>query len=86
VVGARGPVELADTTLDRPLLEQLATASGGKVVAPENTAVLLPLFLTEGSNRQEIREIPLWDNALVFALLAMILTTEWWLRRSGGLP
>lgn len=86
VVGARGPVELADTTLDRPLLEEAATASGGKVVEPADVASLLPLFLTEGAKREEIRETPLWDNAVVFAALALVLAAEWWLRRSAGLP
>lgn len=86
VVGARGPVELADTTLDRPLLEEAATASGGRVVEPADVASLLPLFLTEGAKREEIRETPLWDNAVVFAALALVLAAEWWLRRSAGLP
>jgi hypothetical protein len=86
VVGARGPIELADTTLDRPLLEEAATASGGRVVDPPDIASLLPLFLTEGAKREEIRETPLWDNAIIFAALAFVLTAEWWLRRSAGLP
>lgn len=86
VVGSRGPVELADTTMDLPLLENTATASGGKVVKPEDAASLLPLFLSQETNRMEVRETPLWDNALVFGALALILTVEWWLRRSSGLP
>ena len=86
VVGTRGSVELADTTLDRPLLEEAASASGGKVVAPADIASLLPLFLTEVAKKQEIRETPLWDNALIFAALALALTSEWWLRRTAGLP
>ena len=86
IVGARGPVELADTTLDRPLLEEAATASGGKVVSVNDINSLLPLFLTEAADREEIRETPLWDNAFVFAALALVLTAEWWLRRSSGLP
>jgi hypothetical protein len=47
---------------------------------------LLPLFLTEGANREEIRETSLWDNFFVFAALALALTAEWWLRRKTGLP
>lgn len=86
VVGSRGPVELADTTMDLPLLENAATASGGKVVKPEDTASLLPLFLSQEMDRMEVRETPLWDNILVFGSLALILTAEWWLRRSSGLP
>jgi hypothetical protein len=77
IVGARGPVELADTTLDRPLLEEAATASGGKVVSANDISSLLPLFLTEAADREEIRETPLWDNAFVFAALALVLTAEW---------
>ena len=86
VVGTRGPIELSDTTLDRPLLDEAAATSGGKVVAPADIASLLPLFLSEGAKRQEVRETPLWDNALVFAVLAFVLTAEWWLRRNAGLP
>ncbi|MEI6606262.1 MAG: hypothetical protein WCP35_13205, partial [Verrucomicrobiota bacterium] len=86
VVGTRGPIELAETTLDRPLLDEAAKASGGKVVGPDEVASLLPLFLSEGAKRGEIRETPLWDNFLVFAALAVVLTTEWWLRRNAGLP
>lgn len=86
VVGSRGPVEMADTTPDRPLLEEVAAASGGKVVELDRVADLLPLFLTDKEGHEEIRETPLWDNALVFLLLAAALTTEWWLRRGGGLP
>ena len=86
VVGAKGPVELADTTLDQPLLDAAASASGGKVVKPDEMATLLPLFLTEGANREEIRETSLWDNLFVFAALALALTAEWWLRRKTGLP
>jgi hypothetical protein len=86
IVGARGPVELSDTTLDRALLDEAATASGGKVVSPADINSLLPLFLTEAADREEIRETPLWDNAFVFAALALVLTAEWWLRRSSGLP
>ncbi len=86
IIAGRGPVELADTTLNRALLDEAAAASGGKVVGPADIASLLPLFLTEGAKRHEIRETPLWDNALVFAVLALVLTTEWWLRRNAGLP
>lgn len=86
VVGSRGPVELADTTMDLPLLENAASASGGKVVKPDGAADLLPLFLSQESSRMEVRETPLWDNAVVFGSLALILAAEWWLRRSSGLP
>jgi hypothetical protein len=86
VVASRGPVELADTTLNLPLLDEIATASGGKVVAPDRVSDLLPMFLGDPREREEIRETPLWDNAWIFALLALVLTAEWLMRRNAGLP
>jgi hypothetical protein len=86
VIGSRGPVEMADTTPDRALLTEAAAASGGKVVELDGVSGLAPLFLTEREPRDEIRETPLWDNPVVFLLLAVVLTTEWWFRRSAGLP
>ncbi len=86
VVGSRGPVELAETTLNRPLLETIATLSGGKIVTPEAIADLAPLFLTEKNRRSELRESSLWDNAWVLGLLCLALGAEWVVRRGGGLP
>jgi hypothetical protein len=86
VVASHGPVELAETTLNRPLLQEIATASGGRVVAPDQAADIIPLFVDEDQPREEVRETPLWDNPLVFLLLAGVLTAEWWLRRNRGLP
>ncbi|MCW1886493.1 hypothetical protein OKA04_17275 [Luteolibacter flavescens] len=86
VVGSRGPVELAETTLNRPLLETMAQLSGGKVVDPAKAGDLTGLFLKEGDARKELRETPLWDNALVLGLFALLLAAEWVIRRGGGLP
>lgn len=86
VVSSRGPIELADTTLNLPLLDEIATASGGQVVTPDRISDLLPMFLGDAREREEIRETPLWDNAWVFALLAIFLTAEWLMRRNAGLP
>ncbi len=86
VVGSRGPVELAETTLNLPLLETVAQLSGGKVVSPDKTGELAALFLTDKNEREEIRETGLWDSGWVLGLLAALLGTEWVTRRSGGLP
>ena len=48
---------------------------------------LLPLFLTEGTEPRGNPRNHLCGTMRWFSpLLAPILTTEWWLRRSGGLP
>ncbi len=86
VIGSRGPVELAETTLNLPLMQTMADLSGGRVVRPDRISELRHLFLSDQEDEFETRESSLWDNAWVFALFAMVLTAEWLLRRSGGLP
>lgn len=86
VVGSRGPVELAETTLNRPLLETIASLSGGVVVTPDKMGELATLFLTDKNKRDEVRESSLWDNGWVLALLTILLGSEWVIRRVGGLP
>jgi hypothetical protein len=86
VVGSRGPIELAETTRNLPLLETIGQLSGGMVVQASGAADLIPLFLTEKDERLETRETSLWDTAWVLALLASVLAAEWVIRRAGGLP
>ena len=86
VVNALGPIELAETTLNLPLLETVAQLSGGKVVTPDTAADLTGLFLTAKNDRQEVRESSLWDNGWVLGLLAISLGGEWVARRTAGLP
>jgi len=86
VVGSRGPIELAETTLNLPLMETVAQLSGGKVVSTNDISQLTGLFLTDKDERMETRETSLWDRALVLGLLALVLASEWILRRAGGLP
>ncbi len=86
VVSSHGPLELADTTLNLPLLETIAASSGGEVVTPYRAGELAELFVTERNERDEIRETSLWDNAWVLGLLGLLLGGEWVARRSAGLP
>ena len=86
VVGAMSPVELSETTLNRPLLDTLADLSGGRVVAPEDAQQLAGLFLTGEETREELRETRLWDHWILLALFCALLTSEWGVRRSSGLP
>lgn len=86
VVGSRGPVELAETTLNLALLDTVADLSGGKVVKADQAGELAGLFLKENNARKEVRETSLWDSAFVLALFALLLTGEWVIRRGGGLP
>jgi hypothetical protein len=56
------------------------------VVKVDQTGELTGLFLKEGDAKRELRETPLWDNALVLGLFALLLSVEWVMRRGGGLP
>jgi len=86
VVGARSPVELSETTLNRPLIDSIAALSGGRAVDPAAAASLAPLFLDTQDKRTELRETTLWDHWIVLVLLVGTLTTEWIIRRNHGLP
>ena len=86
VVGSRGPVELADTSLNLPLLETMADLSGGRVVRADGMSELGRLFLGEVEEREELRETPLWNHWVVLSVFFVLLGIEWGLRRSSGLP
>ncbi len=86
VIGATSPVELSETTQNRPLLENIASLSGGRVVEPANISSLSSLFLTGDESRMELRETTLWDHWILLLLLLAILTAEWITRRGSGLP
>lgn len=83
VVGSLSAVELAETTLNLPLLENMARLSGGRIVNEENP--LSELFLTRDDTREELRETTLWDSWALLTALIALLTTEWVLRRRWGL-
>ena len=86
VVGAMSPVELSETTLNRPLLNTLAELSGGRVVAPDEAGQLAGLFLTGEETREELRETRLWDHWILLVMFCALLTSEWVIRRGSGLP
>jgi len=86
VVGSKGPVELSDTTRNLPLLQTIADLSGGRVVEAAAIDELASLFLGEREDREEIRETSLWDRAWVIGLFALLLGSEWVIRRGAGLP
>jgi hypothetical protein len=84
VVGSLSAIELAETTLNLPLLENIARLSGGRILE-DGDENLASLFLSGGETREELRETTLWDRWPLMLLLAILLTTEWVLRRRSGL-
>lgn len=84
VVGSLSATELAETTLNLPLLENIARLSGGRILENGDDN-LASLFLSGGETREELRETTLWDRWPLMLLLVILLTTEWVLRRRSGL-
>lgn len=80
--------EMLETTPRRADLESLTEPTGGRVWAP--TAADADAFVDELARRAVARQAPprfepLWDRPWVLAIVFGLLTSEWWLRRRGGL-
>ncbi len=76
--------EFADPRADAHLLDRLATASGGTLLASGEVRRLRDLLLAAvPASEPQVR--PLWHGAWSFALVLVLLTAEWSLRRAWGL-
>lgn len=78
--------ELADVSGNRPLLEQLATTTGGQFYPIEKARSVTEKFQQVKESLTERKEIPLWNNWLVYLVFCGLLMTEWVLRKMNGLP
>ena len=73
-----------------PLLETLASASKGEVIAPENARRLADLLTSQVETRERADTQKLWEDVpLVWVTLGVFLflmTLEWVGRKLAGLP
>ena len=78
--------ETTETAMDVTYLEELAKASGGRMVEASEIADLVENLL-QGSEEQDPlkRQTPIWDDPRIFLLLCLIFGIEWHLRRRWGL-
>ncbi len=83
---AHNPVELSTFTADHALAEQIATLSGGRLLRPSACDELETAFGPATETLRERADVTLWDHWLLLMLMLMLLTSEWLLRRKGGLP
>lgn len=83
----RAPVsaELARTAANRALLEQMADATGGKVLEEEQIAELPGLLSAFSNGRIVETETLLWQSYWWFIPIVGLLSLEWILRRRAGL-
>ncbi len=77
--------ELRDPNLNRPMLEMLASTTGGKVVALSDLRSLPEQFKGEPMLVEVHREASVWDNWFTLVLITFIYAVDVGLRRLSGL-
>ncbi len=77
-------VEYFGATLNRPLLERIAEATGGRYWAPDGVAGIARVISLEGAGVHERRALPLWDAPFFYLLIVLLKCAEWGLRRRWG--
>ncbi len=78
-------IEWQDVAPDPGLLAQVAQASGGRSVPPGKEGELAPALVAARPRAGRDASVRLWESPIVFALLASVLSAEWWIRRRRGL-
>lgn len=77
-----GNQEWATLTMNRPLLETMASTSGGRFLREEQAASELPNLLQSVDRKQTItHETILWSSWWWFGAVVLLLTIEWLLRK-----
>ena len=77
--------ETADLSANLPLLEELAAASGGRVYDVTNAGELARDLASRAAVREFESAAPLRRSWWTLALVTLLLTTEWVVRRWSGL-
>lgn len=78
--------EQTELAADRGLAGMLAELSGGIVVGPSQGMRVLDALGPGLLVLQERQEYPLWSSWPLLALMLLLLTAEWLLRKKKGLP
>jgi hypothetical protein len=77
--------ELLEPTADRETLAYLTHLSGGGVVEADQAAAVLDFFGTGTRRYTEQTRQTLWDAWPLLAVMVLLLTVEWVIRKRGGL-
>ena len=85
-VVSRESSERVELAAARDQVEQLASATGGRVLADYEAGELVSLLRATTKRTSRIVETPLWDQPAFLLLFFGILTVEWVARKRLGLP
>lgn len=78
--------ETLETAMDVEYLEQLTTATGGRVISIDGVKELINSMQREAEEiPPSIEKVPLWDQMRYLYLIATFLGIDWLLRRRWGL-
>jgi hypothetical protein len=78
-------VEMERLEADHETMERVATASGGRVWAPDSLRGLDQALTQQAVAHEERSQVVLWDHPLVFVIFVLLVSAEWLLRRRRGL-
>ncbi len=78
-------LEDRDTSAKPDIARDIARASGGKVIRPDELASFIDNLPAREMSRVVSRELDLWDTPLIYLLLVLAVGIEWYLRRKGNL-
>jgi len=67
------------------LLESLARETGGRVVSPADAASLVRTLPNRSIRTENPIRDPLWNSPAALAMLMVLLSAEWIIRRSARL-
>lgn len=77
--------ELGETAMNEAMLKQMAEISGGGFFREETLAKLPELIATKTERVQSTVDAELWSSPVYFALLLIVATLEWYLRKKAQL-
>jgi len=77
--------EYFDAEMRAPLLQRMATETGGKFYTPANASTLPEDVALSKHGVTVVNQMDLWDMPAVFLLLVALVSSEWAYRKARGL-
>ncbi len=78
-------VELNNTQLQKPTLQDLALNSGGRYVEPDSVALLQKVIHGATRTSAQAWNKELWNEKYILFLIIFLLALEWFLRKKKGM-